>query len=71
MKPSMNAQVLLPSAADKDGLVRMQWVPSDVERMALFDGGHICLCAYTFNQPFQPIYLEVIDRLMRHEKVNS
>lgn len=42
-----------------DGVVMSRWKPTEAEREAIASGADILLSVYTFNQPLQPLYMEV------------
>lgn len=52
---------LLPASVDASGLILTEWVPSQEELQSLFCGGRIRLWQYTFNMPFQPVALDVVE----------
>jgi len=46
---------------DDQGLIMTEWQLSAEELQMLFCGGHIRLWTYTFNTPFQPVTLDVVE----------
>jgi len=51
----------LPVFQDPDGRVTSVWKPTDEEKKIIAEGGMICLCQSTFNQPLQPVNLWAAD----------
>ena len=51
----------LVASVDDQGLTLTEWVPSAEELQRLFCGGHLYLWTQTFNAPFQPVSLEVVE----------
>lgn len=49
----------LPAIVDPSGIVMTEWELSADELEMLMEGGRLRLYLYTFNQPLQPIRLEV------------
>lgn len=51
----------LPVLKNKQGIVLSRWRLTDKEREAVVNGADIFLSVWTFNQPLQPLYLEVAE----------
>lgn len=51
----------LPSLRNLKGVVLTRWRPSDKEREAIAEGADILLSVHTFNQPLQPLLMEVAE----------
>lgn len=51
----------LPAAVDGNGLVLTEWEPTAEELDRLLCGGRVRLWTHTFNHPFQPVNLEIIE----------
>jgi hypothetical protein len=49
----------LPALRNKDGVVLSRWTLSESERTAIAKGADIFLSVHTFNQPLQPLQIEV------------
>ena len=49
----------LPVHRNKRGVVLSRWKLTQQEREAIAAGGDILLSVYTFNQPLQPIRIEI------------
>lgn len=49
----------LPAARSADGLVLTEWEFTAEELAAILNGGRLRLWTYTFDQPFQPVMLEI------------
>lgn len=49
----------LPASVDASGLVMTEWEPTADELEALLTGGRIRIWLHTFNQPLQPLSVEV------------
>lgn len=49
----------LPASVDANGLVMTEWEPTAAELDALLTGGRIRIWLHTFNQPLQPLSVEV------------
>lgn len=52
----------LPTHRSKDGIVLSRWTLTESERVAVASGSDLFLYNWTFNQPLQPIRLEVCDK---------
>lgn len=50
----------LPVIRSPRGVVMSRWTLTSEEREAVASGADILLCCHTFNQPLQPISLEVM-----------
>lgn len=50
----------LPTLRNSKGMVLSRWKLSDIEREAIALGADIHVCTCTFNQPLQPIRVDVI-----------
>ena len=50
----------LPTIRNSKGMVLSRWKMSDAEREAVVAGADVFLTCWTFNQPLQPIYMEVV-----------
>jgi hypothetical protein len=50
----------LPTLRNQDGVVLSRWKLTEAERKAVAEGADILLSLHTFNQPLQPILMEVI-----------
>jgi len=49
----------LPVIRSRDGVLLSRWKLTDEERAAIAEGADILLSNWTFNQPLQPVRLEV------------
>lgn len=49
----------LPAIRTSDGTVLTRWRPTEQERQAIAEGADILLTILTFNQPLQPLMMEV------------
>lgn len=49
----------LPAIRFPDGRMYTEWRPTEEELQQLINGEHIRLWVWTFNQPLQPVALEV------------
>lgn len=49
----------LPASCDVSGLVMTEWEPTPEEREAITAGARVRLWIYTFNEPLQPVHVEV------------
>lgn len=52
----------LPATISVDGVVITYWEPTAEELQALFIGGQVRIMIHTFNQPLQPIKVEVVEQ---------
>lgn len=50
----------LPAAVDSKGLVLTEWELTAEELALILAGGRVRLWMWTFNQPLQPVALEVV-----------
>ena len=50
----------LPAAVDADGVVMTEWEFTAEELAAALAGGRLRLWVWTFNQPLQPLKIEVV-----------
>lgn len=50
----------LPASVDPSGLVMTEWEFSAEDLAKIVDGGRLRLWLHTFNQPLQPIIIEVV-----------
>jgi hypothetical protein len=51
----------LPATRTTDGVVCTEWVLTDAERDHLLTGGRLRILLHTFNQPLQPLRVEVVE----------
>lgn len=51
----------LPVIKRPDGILLSRWRLTDAERKALINGADILLFNWTFNQPLQPVLMEVAE----------
>jgi hypothetical protein len=51
----------LPVLRSPEGIVMSRWQLTEAERQAVASGADILLSVYTFNQPLQPLYIEVCE----------
>ncbi len=51
----------LPASIDDKGIVMTEWEPSAEELDKLLSGGRVRLWVYTFNNPLQPVMVEVAE----------
>jgi hypothetical protein len=49
----------LPTIRNSKGMVLSRWKPTDDEREAIAKGADVLLTVWTFNQPLQPLLMEV------------
>jgi hypothetical protein len=56
----------IPVSKDANGLLMSEWEPTPEERALLATGGRVRLWIHTYNQPLQPLQMEVVPTINPH-----